>query len=83
MITIRVGRRGQITIPRQIRRQIGIQEGDHIALVPQGNQVIMRPITQTLLELRGSVPVSGPQDFPNIRQKVIAARSKKVSNHDE
>jgi hypothetical protein len=33
------------------------------------------PTTPTLLDLRGSVPVPGPQDFDAIRQQVIRIRS--------
>ncbi len=82
MIIIQVGRRGQITIPRDIRRQMGVQEGDRIALVIEKDQVIMRPIGQTLLDLRGSILVSAPQDFDTIRQQVIAARAKKTSKDE-
>ncbi|MCJ7529701.1 MAG: AbrB/MazE/SpoVT family DNA-binding domain-containing protein [Anaerolineales bacterium] len=71
MITIKVGRRGQITLPRLIRKQFGLQEGDRIAIMPQEDQAIIRPLPQTLLDLRGSVPVSAPQDFSAIRQQVI------------
>jgi len=78
VITIKVGRRGQITLPRLIRRRMGFAEGDRIALVPQGDRVILRPLTQTLFELRGSVPVSAPQDFSAIRQQVTSARAHKV-----
>lgn len=80
MITIRIGRRGQITIPREIRRQLGIQEGDTIALIPEGDQAILRPVTKTLLDLRGSVEVSGPQDFAKIRQQVISSRSDRAGH---
>ena len=82
MITIKVGRRGQITLPRIIRRKIGLQEGDRIALLPQGDQVILRPITQSLLDLRGSVPVSAPQDFEAIRQQVMAEQSKRIAGNE-
>ena len=70
MATIKVGQRGQITIPRKIRRYLSIGEGDTIALIPEGGQVIMRPIRLTLLDLRGSVPVSGVQNFDEIRKQV-------------
>jgi AbrB family looped-hinge helix DNA binding protein len=77
MITATVGRRGYITIPRNIRRQIGIKEGDRVTLVVQGDHIVLRPITQTLLDLRGSVPVTGPQDFDAIRKQVTTARSER------
>ncbi len=79
MVKVRVGRRGQITIPSQIRQQTGIKEGVRLALVVQGQQIVMRPITRTLIDLRGSVETSEPQDFAAIRRKVIASRAEKVA----
>ena len=77
MITATVGRRGYITIPRNIRRQIGIKEGDRVTMVVQGDHIVLHPITQTLLDLRGSVPVQGHQDLDAIRQQVITERAKR------
>jgi AbrB family looped-hinge helix DNA binding protein len=79
MIKVRVNRRGQITIPSQIRRQARIKEGDWLALVIQGQKITMRPITRTLLDLRGSVEVHEPQDFTAIRRGVIASGSRKTA----
>ncbi|MBN2549762.1 MAG: AbrB/MazE/SpoVT family DNA-binding domain-containing protein [Anaerolineales bacterium] len=77
MITTKVGRRGQITLPSQVRRQTGIREGDRIVIVSQGDHILIRPLTQTLLELRGSVPVTEVQDFEKIRQQVLGAGIRK------
>ncbi len=82
MLSTRVGRRGQITIPREVRRLINVQEGDQIAFVIDGGQVVLKPITHSLLDLRGSVPVEGEQDFTSIRQEVFAARAKKQGTSD-
>ena len=78
MNTVKVGRRGQITLPRSIRRQVGIDEGDRVVILTEGSQIIIQPLTKTLLDLRGSVPVSGEQDFPAIRKQVISDRVKTV-----
>jgi AbrB family looped-hinge helix DNA binding protein len=82
MITAKIGRRGQFTLPRVIRRAIGLHEGDRVLLVTEGDQVILRPLPQTLLDLRGSVPVSGEQDFSTIRQKVLAAQARKATKNE-
>jgi AbrB family looped-hinge helix DNA binding protein len=82
MITIRIGRRGQITIPRAIRKQLNLHEGDTIVLIPNKEQAILRPVTETLLDLRGSVKVPGEQDFDQIRQQVIASRSTRTSDEN-
>ena len=79
MKTIKVGRRGQITLPSEIRRKIELHEGDRIAVILQGDQVILRTLTQTLLDLRGSVPVSEPQNYSAIRKQVISNHAEKVA----
>ena len=77
MLTVKVGRRGQITIPRKVRQALDLEEGDGLAFIIDENQVVLQPISQTLLDLRGSVPVKGPQDFVSIRQQVIAGRGRR------
>jgi AbrB family looped-hinge helix DNA binding protein len=75
MYHTRVGRRGQIILPREVRRRIKVQEGDQIAFVMDGEQVFIKPITQSLLDLRGSVPVSAEQDFEAIRKEALTLRA--------
>ena len=82
MATVKIGRRGQMTLPREVRRHLGIKEGDTIALIPEGDHAILRPITQTLLDLRGSVPVSGVQKFDAIREQVIAERARRIGSNE-
>jgi len=81
MITSLVGRRGQLTIPRDIRRQLGLQEGDRVAFISQGDQVVLIPLRQSLLDLRGTVPVQGEQDFEAVRKASLEARARKVAEN--
>ena len=78
MIISKVGRRGQVTLPRAIRRRLNLQEGDRVAYVTRGEEVVLLPLTRTLLDLRGSVPVSEPQDFDAIRRQVVEEHARKV-----
>jgi hypothetical protein len=57
-----------------------LNEGDTIALIPGEGQAILRPVTGTLLDLKGSVSVDGEQDFNAIRQQVISERTQKRGN---
>lgn len=82
MITIKVGSRGQITLPRAVRRQVGLEEGDRIAVIPQDDQIILQPLTKTLLDLRGSVKVSGEQDFTAIRHQVVRHQVERTLPND-
>ncbi len=82
MIITKVGRKGQITVPKEIRKCLRIEEGDRIAFVRRGEEVVLQPLTRTLLDLRGSVPISGPQDFAAIRRQVLAEHARKVASDD-
>ncbi|MBN1402383.1 MAG: AbrB/MazE/SpoVT family DNA-binding domain-containing protein [Anaerolineae bacterium] len=75
MIIATIGRRGQMTVPREIRRSLDLQEGDKVVFVRRGDEIVLQPLTHTLLDLRGSVPVSEPQDFAAIREQVIQERA--------
>ncbi|MEM9275852.1 MAG: AbrB/MazE/SpoVT family DNA-binding domain-containing protein [Cyanobacteria bacterium P01_F01_bin.143] len=75
MNIIKVGRRGQISIPRNIRQTLNLQEGDRLAFIQRGDEVVLQPLHQTLADFRGSVPVNKPQDFNAIRQEVLNTRS--------
>ncbi len=83
MALSKVGRRGQVTIPKQIRKKISLREGDHVAFTLSDDRVIIEPVKKTLLDLRGSIEVSGPQDFSAIRKQVMAAQVKKGAEDDE
>jgi AbrB family looped-hinge helix DNA binding protein len=67
----KVGRRGQIAIPRLIRQELNLQEGDRLAFVRRGDEVVLQPLKSTLSDFRGSIPVSETQDFDTIRKQVL------------
>jgi AbrB family looped-hinge helix DNA binding protein len=77
-----VGRRGQITLPRAIRQWLDLHEGDRVVFARRGDDVIIQPVQRTLTDLRGSVSVTGEQDFDAIRRQVIAARASKVASDE-
>jgi AbrB family looped-hinge helix DNA binding protein len=78
MIVGTVGRRGQMTVPREIRRSLNLQEGDRVAFVQRGDEVILQPLTNTLLDLRGSVPVTELQNFAAIRARIVEEHAREV-----
>ncbi len=66
-----VGRRGQITLPRIVREQLKLREGDKVLFRVEGAEVTLRPAPKPFLEWRGSIHVDGPQDFELIREQVL------------
>jgi AbrB family looped-hinge helix DNA binding protein len=82
MLNVRVSPKGQVTLPREIRRKLKIKSGDQMAVILDGDQIVFKPFTKTLLEIRGSVKVSGEQDFEQIRADVLAKRAKRNANDE-
>jgi len=82
MVISTVGRRGQVTVPSAIRHSLNLQAGDRVAFIRRGDEIILQPLTRTLLDLRGSVAVSEPQDFTAVREQVIRERAQKVAKGD-
>ena len=79
MPSTRVGRRGQITVPKAVRQSMGLAVGDRVAFVERGGDVVLRPVRQSLRDLRGSVPVDGPQNFGAVREAVQSARAESLA----
>lgn len=71
MPTVIVGRRGQITIPSRIREELKLREGARVAVLVRDGEIVLRPAPRSILELGGSIRVSGPQDFDAIRAKAL------------
>lgn len=67
---VKVGPRGQITIPKSLRNMMSLKPGDSVTLTMIDDYVMLRPVTETLFDMRGSIPVDGPQDFDAIRDRV-------------
>ena len=64
-----VTQRGQVTIPVEVRRLLGIKTGDKVAFAIDDGQVSLIPATLTLETVFGSVtPKERPEDFEALSQ---------------
>jgi len=71
--------KGQTTIPKDIRDYLRLAPGDRVMFIQRDGEVILRPVTQTLLDLRGSIrPHRRPEDFDVVRQEVKKKISRKL-----
>lgn len=61
----RVTRKGQITVPIEVRRVLGLQEGDNVAVLVADGQVTLERrasiVERTAGALRGEQPALPPQ----------------------
>jgi AbrB family looped-hinge helix DNA binding protein len=71
-----VTRKGQITIPADIRRALGIQEGDKVAFVLENDQVKLTRkgsvVQQTAGALKSTIPALTPQEEHEAAEEGIA-----------
>lgn len=77
MLNVRVNPKGQITLPREIRLKLKIKAGDQMAVILDGEQIVFKPFTKSLLDMRGSVKVRGAQDFDKVRREVLKKRARR------
>jgi AbrB family looped-hinge helix DNA binding protein len=52
---VRVGRRGQMVLPKAVREALGVTEGDQLWVEVEGNRVILRPVSLLVRESLGSL----------------------------
>ena len=82
MLESTITRKGQVTIPKAIRDRLGVKEGEKVLFMMRGEEVVLKVVKGTILDLRGSVrPSAHPEDFEKIRQSVKQAIAKKVIGH--
>ena len=67
MNTAKVWRRGQLTLPKDIREELDIDEGQRVAFVRRGGSISLLPLNESLANHYGSIDVEGPQDFDALR----------------
>ena len=71
-----VTRKGQITVPIEIRKALGLHQGDKVALVLENNQVRLRRagsiVAQTAGILKGSEPPLTAEELRDVAEEAIA-----------
>ena len=78
-----ITRKGQVTIPKDIRDHLKAREGEKVAFFVRGDDVVLKVVRGTILELRGSVkPHKRPEDFDAVRRSVKRAISGKAVRNE-
>jgi len=78
-----ITRKGQVTIPKPIRDQLRLEEGEKVMFIRRGDEVLLKVIRGTVLDLKGSItPTSRPEDFSHIRRTVKTRVARKAGARD-
>jgi AbrB family looped-hinge helix DNA binding protein len=73
MSVARVSSKGQITLPVESRKVIGIKPGDRILIEVEGAQVVVRPVGD-FFELEGFLGKALPRREERVKAMLAAAR---------
>jgi len=71
MTEVSVTRKGQITIPAQLRRKFNIEEGMKVEVVEEEGKIVVRRVA-SIFDLAGSGAEKG--DVPEIKSKLDRMR---------
>ena len=82
MTTAKVGRRGQLTLPKDIREELDIDEGQRVAFVKRGGSISLLPLNESLSDHYGSVDVEGAQDFDALRAEARRRKAQECVQAD-
>ena len=73
----KVTSKGQVTIPNEIRKKLGIRTEDKVDFILDGERVVMVPV-KTLRDLRGAVKAKQKGDIAEERANAKAAVARRV-----
>jgi AbrB family looped-hinge helix DNA binding protein len=80
MVTSTVTRKGQVTIPKEIRDTLGLREGDRVFFVRRGEEIVLKVLRGNILELRRSVKATKrPENFEKVREMTKRKVAAKVA----
>jgi len=74
--------KGQMTIPKEVRKALNLQPSEKVIIVVEGNHAIIQPLKGNLLDIGGSVKITDrekPIDFKKVREEVKKRVAKKVA----
>lgn len=81
--------KGQMTLPKEVRRELDLKPSEKLVVSVEGNLVVIKPLKGTILDLGGSIPISDslkPIAFKKVREKVqrhIAQKAAGSRNKDK
>lgn len=78
-LTAKIGKRGQMTLPRDVRTRYGIEEGQSVAFVVKNGELTLVPLRKTLFDFKGAVQPRETSDMEAIRAQVAADQAERVA----
>ena len=79
-ITTTVTQRGQVTIPAEVRKLLGVKPRDKVTFTIEDGEVHLAPASYSLESVYGSVkPSRKPEDFEQVSRVAKEAKAEKTA----
>ncbi len=78
MTTTKVSSKGQIVIPAEIRRRLGIRKGQRLIVETRGDAVVLRPATKAYFDSLAGIIKGGP----SLTEELLAERAREKARED-
>lgn len=77
----RITSKGQVTIPKVVRDELALEEGDALVFLVEGDRAVVSPVRRrSQRELHGRLPATRP--FPGREALRRAAKRSRARRHD-
>ena len=77
--------KGQMTIPKEVRKALNLHPLEKVIIVVEGSRAILQPLKGNLLDIGGSVKMTErekPIDFKKVREEVKKRVARKIATRD-
>ncbi len=78
-LTAKIGKRGQMTLPRDVRLKYQLEEGQSVAFVVKNGELTLVPLRKTLFDFKGAVQPREISDMETIREQVATEQAERVA----
>jgi len=77
--------KGQMTIPKEIRKALNLKPAEKVVIVVEGDQAIIKPLKGNILDIGGTIKIGDqekPIHFRKVREKVKKEVAKRTVEAD-
>jgi len=74
--------KGQMTIPKEVKKALNLRPSEKVIIVVEGNRAILQPLKGNLVDIGGSVKITDrekPIEFKKVREEVKRRVAKKIA----
>lgn len=80
MPSAKITSKGQVTIPQEVRKAMGVSEGDRVEFVhTQGGGFVLKRATRSIKDLKGIIPLRRkPATLKEMQEAIVAGAGKGI-----